>query len=112
MKRQTFVSINLVSRLILIFLVLFLSVPPTGAEDMPAEPTQVLPSISFQQGPADPEELDAFLDGVITAQLNAYHIPGATVAVVKDGKLFFAKGYGYLPSADHIDQSHDPYFRI
>jgi len=35
------------------------------------------------------------MDGVINAQLMAHHIPGATVAVVKDGKLIFAKGYGY-----------------
>jgi CubicO group peptidase (beta-lactamase class C family) len=35
------------------------------------------------------------MDGTINAQLMAHHIPGATVAVVKDGKLIFAKGYGY-----------------
>jgi CubicO group peptidase (beta-lactamase class C family) len=41
------------------------------------------------------EDLEAFLDGVMTAHLRAQHIAGATVSVVKDGKLFFAKGYGY-----------------
>jgi len=44
---------------------------------------------------SDPAELEAFMDGVLEAQLAAYHIAGATVAVVKDGVLFFAKGYGY-----------------
>lgn len=43
----------------------------------------------------DPKELETFLDGVINAELRAYYIPGATVAVVKDGQLFFSKGYGY-----------------
>ena len=43
----------------------------------------------------DPRELGTFMDGAINAQLMAHHIPGATVAVVKDGKLIFAKGYGY-----------------
>jgi len=43
----------------------------------------------------DPAELEAFMDGSIEAQLEAYNIAGATVAVVKDGALFFAKGYGY-----------------
>jgi CubicO group peptidase (beta-lactamase class C family) len=52
-------------------------------------------AVAFASEPTDPTELEAFLDGVITAQLNAYHIPGATVAIVNDGKLFFAKGYGY-----------------
>jgi CubicO group peptidase (beta-lactamase class C family) len=42
-----------------------------------------------------PEELETFLDGVITAQLQAQNWAGVTVSVVKDGKLFFAKGYGY-----------------
>ena len=34
------------------------------------------------------------MDGVMTAQLRENHIAGATVSVVKDGALFFAKGYG------------------
>jgi CubicO group peptidase (beta-lactamase class C family) len=45
-------------------------------------------------GPSDPAELASFLDGVLGQQLGAYHIPGATVSVVKDGKVIFAKGYG------------------
>ena len=40
-------------------------------------------------------ELGAFFDGVIAAQLEAYHVPGATVSVVQNGKLIFARGYGY-----------------
>jgi CubicO group peptidase (beta-lactamase class C family) len=28
-------------------------------------------------------------------QMEKLHIPGATIAVVKDGKIFFAKGYGF-----------------
>jgi CubicO group peptidase (beta-lactamase class C family) len=27
--------------------------------------------------------------------MRSYHIAAATVSVVKDGELFFAKGYGY-----------------
>ncbi len=56
-------------------------------------------SVVFAQGsapgPTDPAELEAFMDGFIRAQLEAYDIAGATVSVVKDGSLFFAKGYGY-----------------
>src|SRR3954465_1587436 len=40
-------------------------------------------------------ELAGFLDGVVAANLRDKHVAGATVAVVKDGALFFAKGYGY-----------------
>ena len=34
------------------------------------------------------------MDGVMAAQLRDKHIAGATVSVVKDGQMFFAKGYG------------------
>ena len=43
----------------------------------------------------DPAELEGFLDDLVARQLTEYHIPGASVAVVKDGRLLFANGYGY-----------------
>ena len=46
-------------------------------------------------GPNDPAELSAFLDGVIATSMESNHVPGAVVVVVKDGEVFFAKGYGY-----------------
>lgn len=45
-------------------------------------------------GPTDPQEMQAFLDDFIATQLEENHIPGLTISVVKDGELFFAKGYG------------------
>lgn len=53
-------------------------------------------------GLTNPQELEAFMDGVITSQLAAYHLPAAAVAVVKDGELFFAKGYGYANIEEQI----------
>src|SRR5919205_1933343 len=47
------------------------------------------------RGVHDRAELAAFLDGVMAANLRDKHVAGATVAVVKDGALFYAKGYGY-----------------
>lgn len=46
-------------------------------------------------GPTDAAELETFLDGIMSAHMQAQEIPTAVVAVVKDGKLFFSKGYGY-----------------
>ena len=40
-------------------------------------------------------DVEAFLDGILPQQLERENIAGATVAVVKDGKLLFSKGYGY-----------------
>ena len=44
--------------------------------------------------PTDEREVEAFLDGYVGHQLEDYHIPGATVSVVKDGEVLFARGYG------------------
>jgi CubicO group peptidase (beta-lactamase class C family) len=60
-----------------------------------AAPTAGLGRSVDAAGPTDPEELEIFIDGLMAAHLQAYHIPGATVAVVKDDALLFAKGYGY-----------------
>lgn len=40
-------------------------------------------------------DVEAFLDGIVPAQLTQNDIAGMTISVVKDGKLLFAKGYGY-----------------
>jgi CubicO group peptidase (beta-lactamase class C family) len=40
-------------------------------------------------------DLEAFLDGFMPTQLAREDIAGAVIAVVKDGKVIFAKGYGY-----------------
>src|SRR5438094_3802103 len=40
-------------------------------------------------------DLSAFLDGLIPQQIEKADIAGAVVAVVKDGKVLFEKGYGY-----------------
>ena len=74
---------------ILLFTLLFslFFIPAAGALD-PLQPT---PS----SGPSDPAEVEAFLDSTIPALLAEYNVPGATVAVVKDGELVLAKGYGY-----------------
>jgi CubicO group peptidase (beta-lactamase class C family) len=56
-------------------------------------------------GPSDPAELAAFLDGVMAAEMAEKHVPGAVVVVVKDGSVLFAKGYGYadLESRTPVD---------
>lgn len=43
----------------------------------------------------DPQEFEAFVDNLFNEEVSKSHVPGAVISVVKDGKLFFAKGYGY-----------------
>ncbi len=52
--------------------------------------------------PGDRLELTAFLDEVMTAHLEAYAIPGAVVAVVQDGEVAVARGYGYADIENRI----------
>ena len=40
-------------------------------------------------------DIESFLDGVMPLQLAREDIAGAVIAVVKDGKILFVKGYGY-----------------
>ncbi len=40
-------------------------------------------------------DVQAFLDGIVPLQLKQNDIAGATISVVKDGKVLLAKGYGY-----------------
>src|SRR4029078_3798340 len=66
---------------------------PNPRKEQATSPATVTPAPS--RGVRDRDELAAFLDGVMVANLRDNHVAGATVAVVKDGVLLFAKGYGY-----------------
>lgn len=48
-----------------------------------------------QPGPTDPQELEGFLDNFFAQEMSKKHVPGAVFTLVKDGKIFFSKGYGY-----------------
>lgn len=71
--------------------------PASAQEDIVAldKNTNVPTMPSQGQGVTDPAELEAFLDELLERQMEEHHIAGAAVSVVKDGELFFAKGYGY-----------------
>src|SRR5690348_12008508 len=94
------------TRTLLRALVLLSIVRPVAAQQEPprkvgptrpvSTPTAEIPPANAAptRGLRDRAELEAFMDGVMTAQLRDHHIAVATVSVVRDGALFFAKGYG------------------
>ena len=54
------------------------------------------PAVGYSAtGLHDREELEAFMNELITRQLAEQNIPGATLSVVKDGEVLLARGYGY-----------------
>ena len=67
-------------------------------------PTPIFPPASVPSAPATTEstgvhdltkaDLEAFLDALLPAQLRSRDMAGAVVAVVKDGQVLLAKGYG------------------
>jgi CubicO group peptidase (beta-lactamase class C family) len=89
--------------IILTLMALLSLVAPIMAQaDKAAPGGDALTTPSQGQGPTDPAELEAFLDDLFAKDMEENHIAGAAVAVVKDGKLFFAKGYGYADIANGI----------
>ena len=66
-----------------------------------------------RRGPSDPNEIAAFFDGLMIGQMMDKHVAGATISVVRDGKILFAKGYGWADLAHHRPVSADStLFRI
>lgn len=51
--------------------------------------------VSPLTGLDDPKELERLLDPFFAEQMERLHIPGVVFVLVKDGEVFFAKGYGY-----------------
>ncbi len=43
----------------------------------------------------DRSDLESLVDPIFSEQMAKLHIPGAVIAIVKDGKIVFKKGYGY-----------------
>jgi CubicO group peptidase (beta-lactamase class C family) len=67
---------------------------PAPIPDDKSSPPPVQPSAKATHE-MTASDVEAFLDGIVPQQLGKNDIAGATIAVVKDGKLLFAKGYGY-----------------
>src|SRR5438270_574391 len=89
-------------RHVLLLLVVILSGAAVAAGQKPrvVKPKSSLAPPSTTQAPTATHELTAddlgtFLEGLVPLQIEREDIAGAVVAVVKDGKLLFAHGYGY-----------------
>ena len=67
----------------------------TPKETVPKNETPLPPAAPSGAHEMTAADVEAFLDGLVPLQINRDDIAGATIAVVKDGKLLFAKGYGY-----------------
>lgn len=56
-------------------------------------------------------DVAAFLDGLVPYQLDREDIAGAVIAIVKDGQVLFAKGYGYADTTKKLPVTVETLFR-
>lgn len=82
--------------------------PPETPET--SEPTPTTPAEIPTTGPP-PAGVEAFEDAV-PAFLRQWNIPGASVAVAKDGRLVFTRGYGLADKHCETPVQPDSLFRI
>jgi CubicO group peptidase (beta-lactamase class C family) len=90
------------ANLLILLISLAIVEPAIAQENLIALGGDVYTTPSREQGPTDPAELETFLDGLLGKQMEDHHIVGVAVSVVKDGKLFFSKGYGYADLENNI----------
>lgn len=89
-------SLGLSMTIVLTLAVLLLIVGSATAQQNRGAPSGNIHTVtSLAHGPTEPAEMESFLDHLFSQQLEEHNVAGAAIAVVKDGKLFFAKGYGY-----------------
>ncbi len=72
----------------------------TPVTPSPATPPASAPAVPFPSVPAaahslETPDLEAFFDGIIPLQLERSDVAGASVLVMKDGRVLLKKGYGY-----------------
>ena len=96
MKRRTFTAgKRRIWRipLILILLLAWMS-PAAHAQEASANPDAAALATVHNMGPSDAKEVEAFWDAFFSKEIKELHIPGLVFILVKDGEIFFAKGYG------------------
>ncbi|HSG45724.1 MAG TPA: serine hydrolase domain-containing protein, partial [Anaerolineales bacterium] len=59
-------------------------------------------STSVLGAPLTPEDVQTFLDEFMSENMESYGVPGLAFVMVKDGELFFSKGYGYADLENQV----------
>lgn len=80
-------------------------------------------SACSKENPASPAENDpennetqladiAAIDNLVTGLMNEYSIPGASLALSKDGKMVYSKHYGFADTGENVELTNGHSFRI
>jgi CubicO group peptidase (beta-lactamase class C family) len=82
-----------------VFFPVLLAVASVGAAQAPGSTDA---PAAVRGAPGDVAELEGFVDGVMAAHLEDHGVAGAVVAVVRDGTLFWSKGYGFADAERRV----------
>lgn len=93
-KSASQTAVRALARLAMLAVLAAISLLAIPAADPPPGSAAAKPAPVRSGDLDDARALERFLDDNIAEQMADHNIPGATISVVKDGKLFFAKGYG------------------
>ncbi len=74
--------------------------PPRSDESAESSAARASSTAGQPSAELTSEDVGAWLDGLMPYALEAGHIPGAVVTVVKDGEVLANKGYGYADLAE------------
>lgn len=86
---------KLVSSLVVAF-ILIMTLAEGCARSAAGAPASLTASMTYPVSSLDDlQELERFLDSLITERMERYDIPSEVIAVVRDGQVVFTKGYGY-----------------
>ena len=80
---------------------------PSSPSVKTSAPAAVAPAQPVTTHELTAVDLEAFLDGLVPAQIEREDIAGAVIGVVKDGQVIFAKGYGYSDMAKRTPVTPD-----
>ncbi len=69
--------------------------PPIDSLQQPTQPQPPLTPSDSRASLSNPQEFAAWVDKFMNDRMSKSHIPGTVISVVKDGKVFLTKGYGY-----------------
>ena len=84
---------------------------PTATPVLPPIPPIVPPPLDVPLSGAALPGMEAF-DQAVAALMPKYKLPGGAIAIVREGKLIYARGFGYADVENKIPVQPDALFRI
>jgi len=101
------IHLQVAIRVVLVAMAMWFVHAHAAAADITTKSVNNLPASIQRDGLTDPEEFESFLNPLVADLMTANHIPGGAIAVVKDGQLFFARGYGFADLERHTPATAD-----